>query len=321
MKAITYTKYGPPDVLELKELEKPTPKDNEVLVKVHAASLNSWDLALLLGTSQGRLGAWRKPMYKILGADIAGSVEAVGSSVKKFQPGDEVFGDLCACAWGGFAEYVCARENALALKPAAMTFEEAAAVPQSAVMALQGIRDYGKIQQGQKVLINGAGGCVGPFAVQIAKSFGAEVTGIDSAVKLEMLLSIGADHVIDYTKEDFTKNGQHYDLILDLVGSRSIFDNKQSLSPMGMYAIVGGPNARILQVLFFGKWLSLTGSKKMRLLAHKPNKDLAFLKELFKAGKLASVIDRTYPLSDTAEAFQYYGEGQAKGKVVITVQT
>jgi len=253
VKAIVYTKYGPPDVLELKEVEKPTPKDNEVLIKVHAASVNSWDWDLLRGTPfLNRLGGLLKPKYKILGADIAGRVEAVGRNVKRFQPGDEVFGDLSECGWGGFAEYVCARENALALKPASMTFEEVAAVPQAAVMALQGLRDKGQIQPGQKVLINGAGGGVGTFAVQIAKSFGAEVTGVDSTRKLDMMRSIGADQVIDYTREDFTKSGQRYDLILDVVAYRSIFDYKRALSPKGIYVFVGGSMAAAFQAVFLG---------------------------------------------------------------------
>lgn len=240
MKAVVYTKYGPPDVLELKEIEKPIPKDDEVLIKVHGASVNSWDWDLLRGTPfLNRLFfGLLKPKYKILGADIAGRVEVVGRNVKQFLPGDEVFGDLCECGWGGFAEYVCARENALALKPASMTFEEVAAVPQAAVMALQGLRDQGQIQPGQKVLINGAGGGVGTFAVQIAKSFGAEVTGVDSTSKLDMMRSIGADQVIDYTQEDFTQNGQRYDLILDAAAYRSIFDYKRALSPKGIFVVV-----------------------------------------------------------------------------------
>jgi NADPH:quinone reductase-like Zn-dependent oxidoreductase len=320
MKAIVYTKYGPPDVLQLKEIEKPTPKDNEVLVRVHAASVNSWDWDLLRGTPfLIRLWGLLKPKYKILGADIAGRVEAVGRNVKQIQPGDEVFGDLCECGWGGFAEYVCARENALALKPSSMTFEEAAAIPQAAVLALQGIRDKGQIQPGQKILINGAGGGVGTFALQIAKSFGAEVTGVDSTGKLDMMRSIGADQVIDYTQEDFTKNGQRYDLILDVAAYRSIFDYKRALSPRGIYVLVGGSMARIFQTMFLGPWISMTGSKKMGILAYKPNKDLAYIKELFEAGKVKPVIDRRYPLSEGPEALRYFGEGHARGKVVITV--
>ncbi len=322
MKAIVYTKYGPPDVLQIKEVEKPTPKDNEVLIKVHAASVNDWDWGLLRGKPfvNRLLFGLLKPKIKILGVDIAGQVEVVGGNVKQFQPGDEVFGDLCGCGWGGFAEYVCALENALALKPASMTFEEAAAVPQAAVLALQGLRDKRQIQPGQKVLINGAGGGAGTFAVQIAKSFGAEVTGVDSTSKLDMMRSIGADQVIDYTREDFTKNGQRYDLILDVAAYHSIFDYKRALSPKGIYVMVGGSTARIFQVMFLGPWISMTGSKKMGILMHKPNKDLAFLKELFEAGKVVPVIDRRYPLSEVAEALRYFGEGHAQGKVVITLE-
>ncbi|KAF5435020.1 NADPH:quinone reductase [Candidatus Methanophagaceae archaeon] len=323
MKAIVYTKYGPPDVLQLKEVAKPTPKDNEVLVKVHAASVNDWDWGLLRGKPfvNRLLGGLRKPKkYKILGSDIAGRVEAVGRNVKQFQPGDEVFGDLCGCGWGGFAECVCARENALALKPASMSFEQAAAIPQAAVLALQGLRDKGQIQPGQKVLINGAGGGAGTFAVQIAKSFGAVVTGVDSTSKLDMMRSIGADQVIDYTQEDFTKNEQRYDLILDFAAHHSIFDYKRALSPNGIYVMVGGSTALMFQAMFLGPLISMAGSKKMGLLMHKPNKDLAFMKVLFEAGKVVPVIDRRYPLSEVPEALRYFGEGHAKGKIVITLE-
>ncbi|MFC1970104.1 NAD(P)-dependent alcohol dehydrogenase [Chloroflexota bacterium] len=322
MKAIVCTKYGPPDVLQLIEVAKPVPKDNEVLVKVHAASINSWDWELLRGKPfMNRLiFGLPKPKIKILGADMAGRVEAVGKNVKQFQPDDEVFGDISGCGWGGFAEYVCARENAVALKPASVTFEEAAAVPQAALLALQGLRDKGQIQPGQKVLINGAGGGAGTFAVQIAKSFGAEVTGVDSTRKLDMVRSIGADRAIDYTQEDFTKNEQRYDLILDVAAHHSIFDYRRALSPKGIYVMVGGSSARIFQVMFLGPWISMTGSKKMGLLMHKPNKGLAFMKELLEAGKVLPVIDRRYPLSEVAEALRYFGEGHARGKVVITLE-
>jgi NADPH:quinone reductase-like Zn-dependent oxidoreductase len=322
MKAIVYERYGSPDVLELREVEKPVPKDNEILIKVYAASVNDWDWGLLRGKPfvNRLLFGLLKPKIKILGVDIAGQVEAVGGNVKKFQPGDEVFGDLSGCGWGGFAEYVCALENALSLKPASITFEEAAAVPQAAVLALQGLRDKRQIQPGQKVLINGAGGGAGTFAVQIAKSFGAEVTGVDSTSKLDMMRSIGADQVIDYTREDFTKNGQRYDLILDFAAYHSIFDYKRALSPKGIYVMVGGSSARIFQVMFLGPWISMTGSKKMGILMHKPNKDLAFMKELFEAGKVVPIIDRRYPLNETAEALRYFGEGHAQGKVVIAVE-
>jgi len=322
MKAIVYTQYGPPDVLQLKEVEKPTPKDNEVLIKVHAASANAADWHLLRADPflVRLVSGLLKPKYKILGADIAGRVEAVGRNVKQFQPGDEVFGDISGCGWGGFAEYVCARENAFALKPASMTFEEAAAVPFAAVTALQGLRDKGKIQSGQKVLVNGASGGVGTFAVQIAKSFGAEVTGVCSTSKLDMVRSIGANQVIDYTQEDFTKNGQRYDLILAANGYHSISDYKRALSPRGIYVTTGGSGVQMFQAMFLGPWISMTG-KKMGNLLQKPNqKDLVFMKELLEAGKVVPVIDRRYPLSEVAEALRYLEEGHAKGKVVLTLE-
>ncbi len=319
MKAIVYTKYGPPDVLQLKEVEKPTPKDNEVLVKVYASSINWADNALVRGKpfiarlSSGLL----KPKYPIPGIDIAGQVEAASRNVKQFQPGDEIFGDIAACGFGAFAEYVSVPENALALKPVNITYEEAAAVPQYAVVALQGLRDKGQIQHGQKVLINGASGGVGTFAVQIAKSFGAEVTGVCSTRNLDMMRSIGADHVIDYTQEDFTKSDERYNLILDIVANRSISDYMSALSPKGNYVSV----AFNLSALFLGSLISMTGSKKVSQLSHKPNvKDLVFIKELIEAGKVVPVIDRRYPLSEVAEALRYYGEGHPPGKVVITVE-
>jgi NADPH:quinone reductase-like Zn-dependent oxidoreductase len=324
MKAIVYIKYGPPDVLELKEVEKPTPQDNEVLVKVHAASLNAYDWHLLradpfLVRLMG--GGLLKPKNQILGADLAVQVEAVGRNVKQFQPGDEVFGDLSGCGCGGFAEYVSVPENALALKPANMTFEETAAVPMAAVTALQGLRDKGQIQPGQKVLINGASGGVGTFAVQIAKSFGAEVTAVCSTGKMDMTRSIGADQVIDYTQEDFTQNGQCYDLILAVNGYHSIWDYKRVLSPRGIYVMAGGSMAQIFQAMLLGPWISMAGSKKMGGLSARPNqKDLVFMKELLEAGKVVPVIDRRYPLSEVAEAIRYLEEGHARGKVVITVE-
>ena len=323
MKAIVYTKYGPPDVLQLKEVEKPAPMDNEVLVKVHAASLNAADLDFLRGKFINRL-RWGllKPKYKIIGSDIAGRIEAVGRNVKNFQPDDEIFVDLFDCGLGAFAEYVCIPESALRLKPASVTFEEAATLPQAAVVALQGLRDKRQIHPGQKVLINGAGGGMGTFAVQIAKSFGAEVTGVDSTRKLDMVHSIGADHVIDYTQEDFTKSGQRYDLILDVAAHHSVFDYKRALSPKGIYALVGGSRGAILQTVFLGPLISIFGSKKMGLVMWKPNKkeDMVFITELLEAGKVVPVIDRRYPLSEVAEALRYLEEGQHQGKVVITVE-
>ncbi len=316
MKAIVYTKFGSPDVLQLKEVEKPIPRDNEILLKVHAASVNAYDwrhlradpfLIRLMGA--GLL----KPKHKILGADIAGQVEAVGGNVNQFQPGDEVFGEG---SYGGFAEYVCVDENRFVLKPANLTFEEAAAAPMAALTALQGLRDKGQIQAHQKVLINGASGGVGTFAVQIAKLFEAEVTGVCSATKMDMVRSIGADHVIDYSQSDVTKNRHPYDLIFDIAAYRSISEYKRILNPNGMYVLAGGSMARIFQLMF----RSMTGIKNMKLMVANVNqKDLLFISELLETGKLKPIIDKRYPLKETAEALRYLEEGHARGKVVITV--
>ncbi|WP_316569456.1 NAD(P)-dependent alcohol dehydrogenase [Neobacillus sp. YIM B06451] len=321
MKAMVYTKYGTAGILNLTEVDMPAPKNNEVLVKVHVVSVNSWDWDLLRGKPfLARLGGLLKPKYRILGADIAGTVEAVGSDVNNLHIGDKVFGDISWCGWGGFAEYVCVREEALTLKPGGMTFEEAAAMPQAGVLALQGLRDKGGIQAGQKILINGAGGGVGTFALQIAKLYEAEVTCVDSAKKLAMLKFLGADHVIDYTQEDFTKNGQLYDLILDVVGTRSIFEYKRVLNPNGTYVMVGGSLSLILQLLLIGPVISKNERKKLGILVHRPNKkDQDFLKELFIAGKVVPIIDRQFSLSQTEEAIRYLGEGHAKGKVVVCI--
>jgi NADPH:quinone reductase-like Zn-dependent oxidoreductase len=320
MRAIVYTKYGPPEVLQLKEVAKPTPKDDEVLIKVQAVSVNRSDWEGLSGKPlYARLGGLLKPRHHILGSDIAGRVEMAGRHIRRFRPGDEVFGDILP-RLGGFAEYVCARESALAPKPPSMTFEEAAAIPQAAVIALQGTRDKGKIQPGQKVLITGAGGGAGTFAVQLAKLYGAEVTGVDNTGKLDFMRSLGADHVIDYTREDFTKNGKQYDLILDIVAHRSVFAYKRALRSRGSYFLTGGSVTTIFQVLLLGPWIRGTTGKKMRILAVQPNlKDLVYVTELYEAGKVVPVIDRRYPLSEIPEALRYLGEGRTKGKVVITV--
>jgi NADPH:quinone reductase-like Zn-dependent oxidoreductase len=320
MKATVYTKYGPPELLELKEVAKPTPRDDEVLIKVQAASVNRSDWEGLRGKPlYARIGGLLKPRHQILGSDIAGRVEMAGRNIRRFQPGDEVFGDILP-RMGGFAEYVCARESALALKPASMTFEEVAAIPQAAVIALQGIRDKGQVQPGQKVLISGAGGGAGTFAVQFAKFYGAEVTGVDNPSKLDFMRSLGADHVIDYTREDFTKNGKQYDLILDIVAHRSVFAYKRALISCGSYFLTGGSVATILQILLLGPWISMIESKKMRVLAVRPNlKDMVYITELYEAGKVVPVIDRRYPLSEVPEALRYLGEGRVKGKVVISV--
>jgi NADPH:quinone reductase-like Zn-dependent oxidoreductase len=321
MKAIVYHNYGSPDVLKFEEVQKPTPGDDELLIKVHAAAANAGDWHNLRGEPfLVRLEAGLlKPKDKILGADVAGRVEAVGSNVKQFQPGDAVFGDLSGCGYGAFAEYVSVPEEAVVLKPASITFEEAAVVPSAATTALQGLRQ-GQIQPGQNVLINGASGGVGTYAVQIAKSFGAEVTGVCSARNLEMVRSIGADHVIDYTQEDFTQNGQRYDLIIDAAAYRPISSYKRALSPKGIYVLIGGSGAQFLQAMFLGPWMSMTGSQKIGTFIKKPNKkDLVFMKELLEVGKVKPVIDRCYPLSEVAEAIRYLEKGHARGKVVITV--
>ncbi len=321
MKAMVYEKYGPPEVLQLKEIEKPTPKEDEALIKVQATSVNWGDWHNLKADPflVRLMAGLRKPKNQILGFDVAGQVEAVGGSVKQFQPGDEVFGDIYACGGGAFAEYVAVPENAVVLKPANITFEQAAAVPVAAVTALQGLRDHGQIQPGQKVLINGASGGVGTFAVQIAKSFGAEVTGVCSTRNLDMVHSIGADPVIDYTQEDVTQNGQRYDLILDNVGNPSVYKrfHKRSLSPTGICVIVAGSFS--LQ-LFLGPWMSMTGSNKIgTYMTVTQKKDLILINELLEADKIVPVIDRCYPLSDVPEATRYLESGHARGKIVITV--
>lgn len=311
MKAVLYQKYGSPDVLELQEVDKPTVTEGEVLVRVHAASVNPLDWHFLRGKPfVVRIFAGLvKPKRKILGADVAGRVEAVGGKVTQLQPGDEIFGNKS----GAFAEYLCVPEDGVVLKPANLTYEEAAAVPVAALTALQGLRDKGGIQPGHKVLINGASGGVGTFAVQIAKSFGAEVTGVCSTRNLDMVRSIGADRVIDYSEEDFTQTGGRYDLILDAVGNHSLSDAKRALHANGIYVAVAGSVGRAL-------WIAMTGRKRMVSMLTKSNReDMGFLKELLETGKVTPVIDRRYPLSEVAEALRYLEEGHAQGKVVITV--
>lgn len=321
MKAIVYSRYGPPEVLQLTEVAHPTPKADEVLIKVRAASINSWDWDLLTGTPYvyRLLFGLFKPKLPILGADIAGRVEAIGRGVTQFKPGDEVFGDISGCSWGGFAEYVCARENSVALKSTSLSFPAAAAIPQAAVLALQGLRDQGQLQKGQKVLINGAGGGVGTFAVQIAKASGAEVTGMDLPSKLQQLRALGANHVIDYTQQDFCGTGLQYDLILDVACHRSIFDYLRALRPQGKYVMIGGSVNRILQLLLVGPLIARATGKKMSILKHKPKaQDLNFINAMVARGEVTPVIDRCYPLSEVPAALRYYGQGQVQGKIVIT---
>jgi NADPH:quinone reductase-like Zn-dependent oxidoreductase len=317
MKAIVYHNYGSPDVLKLEDVSKPIPGDDEVLVKVHAVSINSWDWDMLTGKPfEYRFfsGLFKPRHTKIHGCDIAGVIEAAGRNAKRFKAGDEVFGDLSEGGWGAFAEYVCSGEGNLALKPSGMTFEEAACLSHGGNLAVQGLIDYGKIKSGQKILINGGGGSTGTLAIQIARQFNVEITGVDRTQKLETMLKLGADHVIDYTKEDFTRNGRKYDLIFDVKTMRSIFDYKRALSPNGSYVTVGGKTSRILQLVLLGK---LTGKHKLHVVSYKANKDLGYLIGLFKAGKLKPVIDKCFPLEETALAFRYFGEGSFNGKIVI----
>jgi len=321
MKAIVHTKYGPPEVLQLKEVEKPGPKENQILVKVQAASINAADYRMMRANPfplRLMLGGLLRPKDTRFGSDLAGRVEAVGENVKQFQPGDEVFG----CAKGAFAEYVLAREDYLTLKPVNTSFEKAAAVPVAALTALQGIRCAGEIRPGQKVLIQGASGGVGTFAVQLAKSFGAEVTAVCSTRNLDMARSIGADHVIDYTKEDFTRSQKGYDLIFAVNGYHSLSAYKRALNPQGNYVCAGGTLPHIFQAMLLGSSMSRKGGKKIGSMgiAKVNQKDLVYLGELLQAGKIVPLIDRCYPLSEVPEAVRYVEEKHAQGKVVITLE-
>ena len=326
MKAVVYTDYGSPDVLQIRDIKKPVPNDNQILIKVRAASINPLDWHFIEGTPyiMRAMGVGlRKPKDPRLGVDLAGEVEAVGKNVTEFKPGDEVFG----ARDGAFAEYVCARaDRAVVLKPANITFEQAASVPIAAITALQGLRDKGKIQPEQKVLINGASGGVGTFAVQIAKSYGAEVTGVCSTRNLDLVRSLGADHVIDYTKEDFTKGKQRYDLILDNVGTQPLSGFRHALQPKGICVMIGGggpndggligPLGRPVKALMLSPFIS---QKMSMFMAELNKKDLTILGDLMQSGKVKPVIDRTYPLSQIAEAIRYLEQGHARGKVIITV--
>ena len=323
MRAIRFTRYGTPEVLELLDVEKPIPEEGKVLVRVHAASLNAADWHSMRGGIARLFGGIRRPKDPTLGIDVAGTVEAVGPNVSGFKPGDEVFG----ASHASLAEYAVARADRLVRKPANVTFEQAAAVPVAAITALQGLRDRGHIEAGQKVLVNGASGGVGTFALQVAKSFGAEVTGVCSPRNLEQAHSLGADRVIDYTREDFTRNGQRCDLIFEVVGNHSISAYKRSLNPGGRCVIagIGFPRlsiVRLVVLLLLGSLRSKFGDKDVRFMgiAKFNEKDLGILRDLLESGKIVPVIDRTYPLRQTAEAMRYFGEGHARGKVVIAVE-
>jgi NADPH:quinone reductase-like Zn-dependent oxidoreductase len=321
MKAIVLERYGPPDVLELRDVPTPRPRAHEVLVRVRAASINDWDWALLQGTpfiNRVLFGLFR-PRLRVIGCDVAGRVEAVGEGVKALQPGDDVYGDLSACGFGAFAEYACAPEKCLARKPPGMTFEQAAAIPQAGMLAVQGLIDVGRIRSGHKLLLNGAGGGVGTIALQLAKLHDVEVTAVDKGGKLDMLRAMGADHVIDYLEENFTRNGKCYDLILDVKTNRPPRAYARALSPGGTYVTVGGDTARLLRVLAEGALISRFSNKRLRLVALKANKDLAYMNELFEAGRLVPVIDRSYTLADVPEALRFFGTGDHKGKIIVTM--
>lgn len=322
MKAIVAREYGPPDVLRFEDVNEPTPEDDEVLVEIRAASVNAADWHLLradpplVRLSFGLL----KPNNEILGADVAGRIEAVGDDVTQLQPGDEVFGDLFDCGLGAFAEYVCAPEDALAPMPSSLTFEEAASVPLAGVTALQGLRDEGGLQKGQRVLITGASGGVGTFAVQIARSFGADVTGVCSTEKVELVRSIGADRVIDYTREDFLNDDQRYDLMFDAGAYRSILDGRRALKPDGTYVFIGGSNARLFEAMLAGPLLSMIDDRTIGNLMATPDRDdLLELSDLIDAGEVTPAIDRRFPLAEVLDAIRYLEAGNARGKVVITM--
>jgi NADPH:quinone reductase-like Zn-dependent oxidoreductase len=321
MKAIVQDRYGSTDTLTLKSVPKPTAKDDEVLVDVRAASVNMADVDYMRGSIYARFGGPMRPKDKIPGFDMAGQVEAVGSRVSRFKPGDGVFADLSVCGSGAFAEYASVPEAVLSSKPAGMTFEQAATLPQAAILALQGLRDDRPLLQGHKVLINGAGGGVGSFAVQMAKAFGAEVTGVDSAEKLDLVRSIGADHVMDYRQTDYIEADQRYDRILDVVASHSLLAYRRVLRPAGTFVMAGGPTSRTFQALVLGPVVTRAGSRQLGVLMWRPNDhdDVASLKELIAAGAVTPIIDRTFPLDEVSQALDHVAQGRAQGKVVITM--
>ncbi|MGY5873483.1 MAG: NAD(P)-dependent alcohol dehydrogenase [Candidatus Thorarchaeota archaeon] len=323
MKAIVTTGYGSPDKLQYKDVETPTPAADEVLIRIRAASVNAADFEIQRGGLISRMQGPRSPKYKIPGSDVAGEIVEVGKDITKFKAGDEVVGDLFYSGFGCYAEYVCSSEDVLTLKPPNMTFEQASTYPQAAVIALQCLRIKKQIQPGHKVLFNGAGGGMGTFGVQIAKSYGAEVTGVDSAEKLDILRSIGADHVINYRQTDFTKTGELYDVIVDTVANRSIFAYRRALKSEGMFVMIGGSRGALFQTVFLGPLLSRRGNKwsGINWWSLPYNKDdMDFLEALFDEGKVVPVIDRSYSLSETAEAYRYLEGGHALGKLVITME-
>lgn len=319
MQAIVFTRYGSPEVLSLQEVSKPTPKADEVLIKVQTAAINDWEVGLITGKPYiiRTFAGWFKPKYTIPGVDVAGYVEAVGEDIQKFKPGDAVFGDLSESGFGTFAEYVCASEQALAKKPDNMSFEEAAAIPHAAMLAWQGLIEMGGLRSGQKVLINGAGGGVGTIGIQMAKMYDVEITAVDSGEKLPLLTEMGYDTVIDYRRQDFTAGDEKYDLILDVKTNRPIYHYVRCLNPGGRYVTVGGEIKRILQIAFFGWWIALTQKKQVQVLSLKPNKDLDEIIRLYKDGIIKPHIDGVHSLAEVPELMPYFMQGKHQGKIII----
>jgi NADPH:quinone reductase-like Zn-dependent oxidoreductase len=321
MKAIVMERYGPPERLQLRDVPVPSPGPKDVLVRIIAASVNDWDYSMVIGKPflTRMITGLRRPRVRTVGSDVAGRVESVGSAVTAFAPGDDVYGDLCQSGFGAFAEYVAAPEACVVRKPDAMSFEQAASIPQAGMLAVQGLIDVGRIQRGQSVLINGAGGGVGTIALQVAKQYEAEITVVDKAGKLEMLRALGAHQAIDYQREDFTRSGRQYDLILDTRSTRPPWDYARAVKRGGTYVTVGGDTARLLQLAVPGMLISRISGKRLTFVALRPNKDIPYLNDLFNSGKFVPVIDRAYPLARVPDALAHFGTGEHHGKIIIRV--
>ena len=321
MKAFVFTKYGSPEVLRLKKIAKPTPKENEVLVRIRATAINDYDWSMIRGKPYmyRLLFGLLKPKHQIPGMELAGTIEAVGANVKSFEFGDAVYGDISEYGFGSFAEYVCIDEKALVHKPPEMSFEEAAAISHAAMLAVQGLVDIGKIEKGMRVLINGAGGGMGTFGLQIAKLYNAEVTGVDTGNKLKMMKKLGFDHIVDYKKEDFTKKKEQYDLILDAKTTRPTYRYLKVLKPNGNYVSVGGYLNQIFLLIILKPLISLISTKSVHMVALKPNKDLDYINQLFAEGKIKPIIDGPYKLSEVPDVMHYFGEGKHEGKIIVSI--
>jgi NADPH:quinone reductase-like Zn-dependent oxidoreductase len=321
VKSILFRYYGSTAGLNVGEVAQPLPSDDEVLVRIHASSVNDWDWVLLGGKSpiNRLMFGLRRPKIKTLGIDIAGTVAAVGKNVSRFQAGDTVWSDLSDKGWGGFAEYVCVKETGLAPKPACLSFNEAAATPQAGVLAIQSFLEKMDLKPGQHVLINGAGGGTGTFAIQLAKQLGVRVTAVDKTRKFDTMCSLGAYEVIDYTQDDFTENFDCYDVILDLCGNHPLFHYRRALKPNGCYLLVGGSRTLILKMVFVAPFVSLFGSRKLKIMPHEANKYLGELAQWFEQGRLKVVIDSTYPLARAPQALEHFGSGLAEGKIIIQI--